>query len=188
MHGFPIYIELENGTIIVQADRFARLARGEVLPPATGETALVSKVAQAINRTPKPTLESLLQDLDEVQITILATISTTVVANLRRNHFGLGVYGNLAIYPRYDEDYSFWISDLESGALIAVNPRMLEDARAFVNVNFSSLAFFDRLGDFSESQLERGIKIDLEDIALESYRGFGHRLEGMVQRLRRSNR
>jgi hypothetical protein len=185
MQAFPVYVELEGGHILVSSDHFAKLAQGEVVSDATSENSYVRDVAQALRRTPKPTSESLSLPLDPVQLKILLAISVTVASSLRRQHYGLGVYGNIAVLPDYDDDYTFWVCDLKSGALIATNPHLLDNMRASVNAAYSDDALFDDLEVFMERHLAKPTTtIDVEDVDLESYRRFGNSLAELVQALR----
>lgn len=63
-------------------------------------------------------------------------------ANLREADYCMGLYGDWAIMPFLDDENGFWVSELESGAMVAGNLQMIGDLRAVRNVKLTSAVSF----------------------------------------------
>lgn len=183
-----VLIELLDSTILVDEQHFIMQATKP--PPANEpvEDEVVRLLARAIACTPPPTNDSLSLELDRFQLITIIAVSATMVSSLRRDDYGLGVYGQFAIMPCYDDDYGFWITDLETGALVAANLRNLEEGRVVVNSMFCDLEFFEQLAVFVAYQVDEArVKFDAERVQSEWYRSFVQKLSNMVDRMRREN-
>jgi hypothetical protein len=94
----------------------------------------------------------------------------------------MGLYGDWAIMPFLDDENGFWVSELESGAMVAGNLQMIGDLRAVRNVKLTSaVSFFDRLQAFVGWQLAQpGTQIDVE-----TFGRYGQQILNLVERIRR---
>jgi hypothetical protein len=177
-----IYIHQNNRpALLVDPDYFAEQSISEeVLSDAHDDAAFVRRIARAIHNTPQPSLGL---KLDEYQAGAMVGIHMTA-ANLREADCCMGVYGNWAIMPFLDDENGFWVSDLESGAMVAGNLRMIGDLCAVRNAKLTDTGkFFEGLQAFVGWQLAR----PSTQIDVESFCPFGQQMLNVVERIRRQH-